>query len=704
MRSNFGISSSELLWFESYLTNREQQCVANGILSSVGKLKCGVPQGSILGSLLFLLYINDLPQCRQKTTPGLYADDTEIYASSHNVNDPTDNINYGLNIVTQWMENNKLQIHPKKSKCMFIASPYKIKNIPQGIPILINNVIYCLHFDPQPVGSDSVEVKLSFLSVKQVKYGNAGGITDAIEESFNDVEESISSSLTSVGILPYHKKLVGFTSDGASVNRGCNNSIMTRLQEKSPWMVFIWCVAHRLELALSDALKTTEFQDVDDMLLKMYLLYKKAPKKVRQLKELHDLYKETMEFDEGGIKPKKSSGSRWISHKLAAMKMCLDKWGLYIQHLETMTEDETITSKDKAKLKGYLKRWKSSRIPLLLALFIDILTIPSILSLTFQKEKIDPVQTAKALNKARERLAQFEKKAFKKLPNVRNFLSKIKEVDAQFFYQNVELSSFERHKVSVESKKNEYSEKIRQCLTNRLEQEDEGQEILDAVVQILDCEGWKDDNEFAEDAIFAVYDKFEVPLKSGGMSVTVPDLLNQWHEIVDFAVETIGVTGQSYLITWRKIFSAPRSKGWKDALILVELLFTIPVSNAKLERMFSKLKRVKTNFRCSLSLQRLENILRIMEEGPTWEEYDPLPAIELWNSAKQLRPHDEKQKRTYTARKSHKRLSTMSSDESDSETAEKENHESDKEDEDVQEESTEETESQSLFSDSEEEP
>ena len=43
--------------------------------------------------------------------------------------------------------------------------------------------------------------------------------------------------------------------------------------------------------------------------------------------------------------------------------------------------------------------------------------------------------------------------------------------------------------------------------------------------------------------------------------------------------------------------------------------------------MFSKLKRVKTNFRCSLSLQRLENILRIMEEGPAWEEYDHYPPL-----------------------------------------------------------------------------
>jgi hypothetical protein len=80
-----------------------------------------------MGPLLFLLYISDLSQCLQKTTPGLYAEDTEIYASSHNVNDLIDNINYDLNIVTQSMENNKLQIHPKKSKCMFIASLIKLR-------------------------------------------------------------------------------------------------------------------------------------------------------------------------------------------------------------------------------------------------------------------------------------------------------------------------------------------------------------------------------------------------------------------------------------------------------------------------------------------------------------------------------------------------------------------------------------------------
>ena len=59
-----------------------------------------------------------------------------------------------------------------------------------------------------------------------------------------------------------------------------------------------------------------------------------------------------------------------------------------------------------------------------------------------------------------------------------------------------------------------------------------------------------------------------------------------------------------------------------DIVKVIELLFTIPISNAKLERMFSTLKRILTNLRSSIKEARLENILRIMEEGPLWEDYD----------------------------------------------------------------------------------
>ena len=74
--------------------------------------------------------------------------------------------------------------------------------------------------------------------------------------------------------------------------------------------------------------------------------------------------------------------------------------------------------------------------------------------------------------------------------------------------------------------------------------------------------------------------------------------------------------------TWLCIFSSSKCCGWKDTLTLVELLFTIPVSNTKIEPMFSILKYTKTNFQASLNADRMESLLHILEQGPTPENYD----------------------------------------------------------------------------------
>ena len=97
--------------FESCLNNRAQQCFIDGQLSSPKMITCGVPQGSILSPLLFLLYINDMPDSLNYLAPSLYADDTVIYGSYNHCDDFVDKVNSDLYNIDNWMIRNKLQTH-----------------------------------------------------------------------------------------------------------------------------------------------------------------------------------------------------------------------------------------------------------------------------------------------------------------------------------------------------------------------------------------------------------------------------------------------------------------------------------------------------------------------------------------------------------------------------------------------------------------
>ena len=80
---HYKISDETLLWFSSYLLNRKQKVVINNIESTTENIVCGVPQGTILGPLLFLMFINDLPLYTDNVFTDLYADDTTIYQISN---------------------------------------------------------------------------------------------------------------------------------------------------------------------------------------------------------------------------------------------------------------------------------------------------------------------------------------------------------------------------------------------------------------------------------------------------------------------------------------------------------------------------------------------------------------------------------------------------------------------------------------------
>ena len=96
---HYGIRGCAPEWFKSYLSHRKQYVSVNGSNSSVLSITCGVPQGSVLGPLLFLIYINDLPNDSKKLTFYLFADDTNIYYESKNLSYLAKVVNKELRLV-----------------------------------------------------------------------------------------------------------------------------------------------------------------------------------------------------------------------------------------------------------------------------------------------------------------------------------------------------------------------------------------------------------------------------------------------------------------------------------------------------------------------------------------------------------------------------------------------------------------------------
>ena len=90
----------------------------------------------------------------------------------------------------------------------------------------------------------------------------------------------------------------------------------------------------------------------------------------------------------------------------------------------------------------------------------------------------------------------------------------------------------------------------------------------------------------------------------------------------------------------------PKGKGWIKILLMIRL-FTVPVSNAKLKRMFSKLNYVKTSFGCSLDVKYLEIILKIMIEPGSRKTFDPIQAIKKWSIDKFRHTTEDKGSKSY---------------------------------------------------------
>lgn len=335
-------------------------------------------------------------------------------------------------------------------------------------------------------------------------------------------------------------------------------------------------------------------------------------------------------LDETIRRPTRVDGTRWVDHRRRAVAALQKNFPTVVAHLTELGsgQRQDIKGDDVARVRGMLKKLKSPKFLLHLGLYHDILEELSMLSLSFQRDDICLPEVIDKVRCATELLSAMSKGAC----GARSQM--MIEACRTGCYRGVQFEvSEEVNNMFAQQSVCKHTEQLVVCLEKRFESFSTNAVFTAATT--LDPKNWplQDDPEelqgYGNASVASLLTHFHDVLEANGCDVDVA--LAEWGRVKKVVLMHYkdNKSSTSWQMLWAMLYRN-RREDFPNFFHLIEVLQLIPLATAKVERAFSLMGRVKTDWRMNLSISTLSDLMLIFLEGPDEKEFCVQPAVRSW--------------------------------------------------------------------------
>ena len=484
---------------------------------------------------------------------------------------------------------------------------------------------------------------------------DANSIKLAIDSVFSDNE---GTDLIQPGNVPmdydsYRDKMISATADGANVNLGIYNGVLTQLKSERPWLVKIHCVNHRLELAIKDAVSSVdEFQDCDRFYLTLYFLMKNSGKLKSELKKASEALNITH------YPLPKIHGTRFVNHRRKGFTKLLHNWPALITTFDNAQAAERgYRGETRAKIIGIARKLHSYPFLCKVAGYLDFLEKLSPLSLIFEKNVLMAYEVNPAIDTAFTYLEDMAEEEVEDM--IDSYLQKFTIVDEDGLVTvvgNYPKSGHERKNVQnreyIDIELDDMREVDVEAIERARNTRHEGALTVIPLIQErfssfsselfqsmtwMDPQFWTDDRDYGINSLTVFINEFRAPLLAAGFDER--KVFQEWKAFkitVNSNYKNVEATKM-----WEKMF-VHKKREFPNMLLLGELGMCLSSSNSSVERIFSLLTIMLSDRRLRMTHETMEDMIIIAGNSSLWNEREKenllIRATELYM-----------QKRRYTA-------------------------------------------------------